>query len=237
MSTPVETVIRTHLQANDVVQETIEWAEIVSRHESAGSSRPPTWRRGVWVAVAAAVVTLLLVGGVAWLRSFNETVPPVDQPTVTTLPTETSEDPIVSWAEAGPEPRFDTSPLGLEVVFEARRPCLIPGVEETCGPSVQDDYGLMSAGGDQYSTTITVRVPPETSVVGIIAHTRSASWRFWQRPIGGWGVFEVPGWPDGTPGPRVIAFDADGIQIGQWCSGSPDPSFPRLRPDRQDCTS
>ena len=31
MSTPVETAIRTHLQANDAVQETIEWSEIMTR--------------------------------------------------------------------------------------------------------------------------------------------------------------------------------------------------------------
>jgi hypothetical protein len=42
-------------------------------------------RRRVWIAAAAAVMVLMVVGGVAWLSQFNSQVEPVDQQTVTTV--------------------------------------------------------------------------------------------------------------------------------------------------------
>ena len=94
MSTPVETTIRTHLQANDAVQETIDWAEIVARLETVPSLVPVPQRsnrRGVWVAVAAAVITILLIGVVPLLTGSDGT-PPADTvvPTTVAAPVSTS---------------------------------------------------------------------------------------------------------------------------------------------------
>lgn len=87
MSTNVETTIRTHLQANDAVQETIEWAEIVARLDAdvrvvATARRSNGFR--VRVVVAAAVLTVLLVGIIPLLLTNQET-PPADT-VVTTTP-------------------------------------------------------------------------------------------------------------------------------------------------------
>ncbi len=87
MITPVETTIRTHLQANDAVQETIEWAEIVSRLESEPSLPPartrlPRWGGPLLVPAAAALAVLVLVGGVALLVQLfgGDTKPAIQQP-------------------------------------------------------------------------------------------------------------------------------------------------------------
>lgn len=85
MSQSVETVIGSHLRANDAVQDTIEWTEIVSRFEDG----PPLMivprrsnRRGVWVAAAAVVITILLIGVIPFLFSSDD--PPVADTLVTT---------------------------------------------------------------------------------------------------------------------------------------------------------
>ncbi len=78
MSKSVETTIRTHLQANDAAQETIEWAEIVARREAdIPLVTPPrrSYLTGVWVAVAAAVVTILLFGFIPFLVNTEKTPP------------------------------------------------------------------------------------------------------------------------------------------------------------------
>ncbi|MDH3398548.1 MAG: hypothetical protein OEM81_12070, partial [Acidimicrobiia bacterium] len=90
MSTNIESTIRRHLEANDSIQETIGWAEIVGRLEAeapilqvdAEASTlqvlAPIRRRrvGGWVAVAAAVTTLVLIG-VLPLLSGNDGTPSV----------------------------------------------------------------------------------------------------------------------------------------------------------------
>jgi YVTN family beta-propeller protein len=78
MRTPVETAVRNHLQTNDAVQETIEWAEIVSRLERGSSPivvPRRSSRRGLWVAAAAVVITILLIGVIPLL--FNNDDEPV----------------------------------------------------------------------------------------------------------------------------------------------------------------
>ncbi len=50
---------------------------------------PATPRRGWLVSVAAAAVILIVIGGVAWLTSFNDSISPSDEPTATTIPATT----------------------------------------------------------------------------------------------------------------------------------------------------
>ena len=157
MSTNVETTIRTHLQANDAVQETIEWAEIVARLDSDTPlvTTPPRSRRfGVWVAVAAVVVTLLLVGLIP-LVVRNEETPPANTIVPTTL-TE-SLPPVTggvigpgSWSVAATFPDGSLSPAqAAEAVTQVEA---WPGVLGVVG--VQDESawrqltGLVSDCGD-----------------------------------------------------------------------------------------
>jgi hypothetical protein len=87
MNPRIETAIRSHLRANDAAQQTIEWAEIVERIENQSPAfvgSGPGRRIGVWIAVAAAVVTIMLIGVVPLLVGGDET-PPADTVVPTTL--------------------------------------------------------------------------------------------------------------------------------------------------------
>ena len=87
MSQAIETAVRNHLQANDAVQETIEWSEIATRLERGSSPivvPRRSDRRGIWVAAAAVVVTILLVGVIPLLFN-NDDLPVADTNTPTTL--------------------------------------------------------------------------------------------------------------------------------------------------------
>ncbi len=96
MSAPVETMIRTHLQANDAVQETVEWVEIVARLETEpvqiiGPVVSPVelQQRRWWPVAVAVAAVVVLVGGMALLFQVTEPDTPVitqPDPFPTTLP-------------------------------------------------------------------------------------------------------------------------------------------------------
>ena len=135
MSTNIESTIRRHLEANDSIQETIGWAEIVGRLEAeapilqvdAEASTlqvlAPIRRRrvGGWVAVAAAVTTLVLIG-VLPLLSGNDGTPSVGTivptpPTtvaesVVTVPTSLQWNATLAQAKARHAPPVATCPSG-----------------------------------------------------------------------------------------------------------------------------
>ena len=95
MTGSVESVVREHLQANDAVQEPIEWSEIVARLELEVPLVDPAAERSrrVWiVAAVAAVVTVLLVGVVPFLVRSNP-APPTD-PVVSTTSAEMPAFPV-----------------------------------------------------------------------------------------------------------------------------------------------
>jgi hypothetical protein len=78
MNTSVRDQIRNHYKAVDTSQETVGWAEIVARLDTDASpvAAPRRSRRtAVWVAVAAAVVTILLIGVIPLLVNNQETPP------------------------------------------------------------------------------------------------------------------------------------------------------------------
>jgi len=121
----VETSIRSHLEANDSIQETIDWAEIVALLDSDALTpqvprRSP--RRGIWVAVAAVIVTLLIVGVIPLLRSDDP--PPADTVVTTTLLESLVADPVGivgpgSWTVAATFPS-DSPKQMAEVVTEVQ---------------------------------------------------------------------------------------------------------------------
>ena len=82
----IETALREHFEANESVRETITWDEIVERFEDEPVPvvAPVRRRRGVWVAVAAAVLTLLLIGLIPLLTP-REDSPPLDSVVPTTV--------------------------------------------------------------------------------------------------------------------------------------------------------
>jgi len=91
MSTSVETMIRTHLQANDAVQETVEWVEIAARLETepvqivGPVATPVELRQRRWRPIAVAVAAVLfLVGGMALLFQVTEPDTPVADTVVPT---------------------------------------------------------------------------------------------------------------------------------------------------------
>ena len=110
--TPVSTTVRTHLQANDALQETIEWTEIVARFDTdtpLSATPRRSSRYGVWVAVAVAVVTVLIIGIIPILLNGEETQP-ADTGPVTTV----DESPVTTIVgEAAPEPA-ESLPLVAE---------------------------------------------------------------------------------------------------------------------------
>lgn len=135
MSTDIETTIRRHLQANDSIQETIGWSEIVGRFEvatpilrlDAEVSTPQklapiqTRRIGGWVAVAAAVTTLVLFGMLPLLSGNDGTPSPVAiVPTpattvaesVVTVPTSIQWNATLAQAKARQAPPVATCPPG-----------------------------------------------------------------------------------------------------------------------------
>ena len=80
MSLPIPTLVRRQLRANDLAQRPIDIEEIISRGGTdepynAGSSTPYGLGRAIWVATAAAVITLLLLGIIPLLHG-SEATPP-----------------------------------------------------------------------------------------------------------------------------------------------------------------
>lgn len=71
------------------------------------------------------------------------------------------------------------------------------------GSSMEDEDGNVRG-------EVTYNVPLETSVVQAIAGSET----FWQRPIGGYGLFPYGG--DIPQTTAVVAYDADGNEIGRW---------------------
>ncbi len=241
-------------------------------------------RRGVRAA-AAAVVIAVLIGGVAWLTRGGSEQDVINQTTLTTVINQTTlttapealgipdfdayfataaasglvlgGDPNVVLLRARPEPEFDASVLGLEVVLEPFEPdANIPGIDfpelelpAPTGPMLyvgrvsdsgvlfavyQIDIGVCNAswllselqwpqsigcgGREGYGPVGNdgiVFVPLDTSVVAI---TTTDGQSLWQRPIGGWSFFDLPSPPPGSPGHRIVAYDAFGNQIGNWGS-------------------
>lgn len=118
MIVPVETQIQQHLQANDAVQDPIRFEEIVSRLEDgqafersrgidvrSGWGMSPVASRGLLVAAAAAVITLLLLGLIP-LLSDGEQIPPADTvppPVPTTVATQDTT------GDMGPQPAEDAA--------------------------------------------------------------------------------------------------------------------------------
>ncbi|GAH04578.1 unnamed protein product, partial [marine sediment metagenome] len=89
MSRDIEATIRRHFEANDSLQTPIGRTEIVERFNTDARSVPVPARSrgyGVRVAVGAAVVTLILVGGLSLITRLQES-PVADSVTPSTLVT------------------------------------------------------------------------------------------------------------------------------------------------------
>ena len=101
MSMPIENVVRDHLRANDAVQDTIDWDEIVTRADTpkvvAGSSGPVR-SRGLLV-LAIAVLVVGLVGAIPLVLRSTEQTPPATQPGATTNTAETAEPLLLTPAQ------------------------------------------------------------------------------------------------------------------------------------------
>ena len=82
---------------------------------------------------------------------------------------------------------------------------------QSVGCGGREGYGLVGDGS--------VFIPLDTSVVAI---TTTDGERLWQRPIGGWSLFDLPFPPPGSPGHSIVAYDAFGNQIGNWGSNPGD---------------
>jgi hypothetical protein len=297
MSNDLRDQIRELTEFIDASQTQIEGAEVragaVGLAATGDEASLPLKR--VLIAAAAFVLVLILVGGVAWLVPLGDDAPPATEPTVTTtIATEDAVEFEVLSLAIGPEPRFDISALGREVVFEPSEDddisvklsqlifdtlppgyeypipvdleslegrlialitdpdaanaatltgpiqyvghmadngqhlivweiddglglSVLPGGASSCCGGTSEDYGMWLGAGDSSSAVIVVAVPLETSVVGI---TEPDGTRLWQRPIEGWGIFEVAEWPEGSPGPTIDAYDILGNEIGHWTIGS-----------------
>jgi len=218
MSTTVESTIRSHLQANDAVQETIKWAEIVARLGSdtplvATPTRSP--RFGVWIALAAVVVTVLLVGLIPLL--FNNDGPPAADTVVSTTlvestPTTLADTVVTTIADATPGPRLtDDIPPSVE-----------SGVVETPAGSARwvrlnpDDQNLPWGGQlVEWSKGFAIFVPPNGGTMSFWVSDDGINWDSRPLPVSeaenasltqAGGVFWLS-----TSNPTSVWFSEDGI--------------------------
>jgi hypothetical protein len=90
---------------------------------------PPTApRRGWLVALAAAAVILIVIGGVTWLASFSDSVPPAGEPVATTIPQTTVPETTVPATPdtTVPEPTATAPPRAAESVTWTRHEGRVP---------------------------------------------------------------------------------------------------------------
>lgn len=201
MSTTVETTIRSHLQANDAVQETIEWAEIVARLDADVRvvATPLRSRRfGVWVAVAAVVVTVVLLGLIPFLLSTDETSP--------------ADTVVTTIVDSAPAPRLtDDIPPGIESGT----------VETPAGPArwvhLNPDDQTLPWGGQlvEWSKGFVIFVPPNGGIMSFWASDDGINWDSRELPVSeaenavltqAGGVFWLF-----TSNPTSVWFSEDGI--------------------------
>ena len=116
-------------------------------------------------------------------------------------------------------PESDRSVTSLQWFTEAGVPCEGSadgaGFGSACGSVPLSRLGVTGGGyieddeGNREGE-ITYNVPLETSVVQALAGSSS----YWQRPIGGYGVFVYGGSVEGPT--TIIAYDAEGNEIDRW---------------------
>ncbi len=93
------------------------------------------------------------------------------------------------------------------------------GMGSGCGFEIMSRYGLgglstSESDGQLISGEATYAVPLETSVVQIVTPSQT----YWQRPRGGYGV--IPFGDTVDPPTSIVAYDADGNELGAWRVGS-----------------
>lgn len=94
------------------------------------------------------------------------------------------------------------------------------GMGSACGFEILSHFGLgegsttESEDGVLISGDATYVVPLESSVVQIVAQSQT----YWQRPLGGYGVISFGDTVDRPT--TIIAYDADGNELGNWSAGS-----------------
>jgi hypothetical protein len=127
----------------------------------------------------------------------------------------TVERPVVVIGRAA-EPGLDVAPTVTAIVWftEADVVCEGAGVGgsmgSSCGFEFLGRFGFTGATTGPGTDDITYAVPLETSVVKLLAESGT----YWQRPRGGYGV--VPFGDTVSLPETIIAFDADGNEIGRW---------------------
>jgi hypothetical protein len=121
-------------------------------------TRPIPARRGWLVAVGAAALILILVGGVAWLTSFDGAVPPAGEPAETTIPEITTPT-----TQAPPATDAPTTTVAMTVVPPALVAPQVDWVESNLVPQYLSITDLIAGNG----TSVLVGESIWTSVDGI----------------------------------------------------------------------
>jgi hypothetical protein len=163
MSISVRDQIRSHYKAVDTSQETIEWAEIVARLDTEPSFVAAPRRRmkvGFWVAVAAAVVTILLIGVVPLLTSNQAT-----QQAGTIVPTTLLESTPTTLVESTPTTLVESTPTTLGELV------LIPGTWSR----VPHDKAVFGEEGNQSMSSVIAGGPGLLAVGGDGLHQSGAA--------------------------------------------------------------
>jgi hypothetical protein len=129
-------------------------------------------------------------------------------------PAATEDLPVVVIGSVAQPDSDAPSVAGLLWFTDTGTPCLSAGDAESmgsgCGFELQTRFGV---GGESNMGTynhIHYEVPLDTSVVQIV----TASQDYWQRPVAGFGLVNF-GDTVGRP-TTIIAYDADGNEIGRW---------------------
>ncbi len=198
---------------------------------------PPTPRRGWLVAVAAAALILIVVGGVTWLKPFGDSISPTGEPTetipqttipettvpatsATTVPESATAVPVSPTTVPGPTA---TAPRAAESLTWTRHEGSVPsgGIQQTPVGLVvtrivdfQVPLVYMSLNGFEWTEVpipAAANVPiPEDSYFDV-EPTQSGTWL--RGPTGDLWFADMESWSSGQPSWEEVASEVDLLQL------------------------
>ena len=191
---------------------------------------PPTAPgRGWLVAVAAAALILIVIGGVTWLTPFGDSLAPTNEPTETTIPQTTVPETTVPITPdtTAPEPITTTSPRTLESVTWTRHEGSVPSGD---GYSYgETPVGLMAIRTADFQVPLVYvssngidwsEVPIPAGSNGRLSEDFDAfdvepsSDGIWLRRAGGGLWFaDLDSWSSGEPSWQEVASEADLLDL------------------------
>jgi len=166
----------------------------------------PAPSRGWLVAVAAAALILVVIGGVAWLTSFDNSISPADDPTVTTVPETTVPQTTVPQTTVPGPPTTVPAP-----------PTTVPGPSTTAPQAVESVIWTRHEGSVPGSGSSFYRETP-VGLVAIRTEDFQVPLVYMSSNGSEWTEVPIPG-AASVPLPEVHSFDVEPTPAGVWLTG------------------